>query len=102
MAESNTQAEKKINKDLIGFPHPMKTGDSTQVIWCQGWGALLNIYCMLDAVLPVPHVSLLAFLLPLPVDVKLLLVAPDICCAFPLEFVPFNFQRVIDGDLVTL
>jgi hypothetical protein len=45
--------------------------------------------------------SLLVFLLPLPADIKFLLLAPEYRRAFPLELVPVNRQRVLDGDLVT-
>ena len=43
---------------------------------------------------------LLVLLLPLPLDVELLLLAPEFRRAFPLELVPVNRQRVLDGDLV--
>src|SRR5258708_23009485 len=43
---------------------------------------------------------LLVLLLPLPLDVELLLLAPEFRRAFPLEFVPVNRQLVLDGDLV--
>src|SRR5438105_14127004 len=43
---------------------------------------------------------LLVFLLPLPLDVELLLLAAELRRAFSLELVPVNRQRVLDGDLV--
>src|SRR6476646_7017520 len=43
---------------------------------------------------------LLVLLLPLPLDVELLLLAPEFRRAFPLELVPVNRQLVLDGDLV--
>src|SRR5262249_56598453 len=39
-------------------------------------------------------------LLPLPVDIPFLLLAPEFRRAFPLELVPVERQRVLDGDLV--
>src|SRR5579859_535803 len=45
-------------------------------------------------------VLLLLLLLPLRLDVELLLVAPELCRAFPLQLVPVNRQLVLDGDLV--
>src|SRR6516162_3556671 len=47
-----------------------------------------------------PLCSLLALLLPLPLDVDLLLLAPGFRRAFPLELVPVNRQLVLDGELV--
>src|SRR5437588_6734898 len=43
---------------------------------------------------------LLVLLLPLPLDVELLLLAPEIGCTFPFELVPGDRELVIDGDLV--
>src|SRR3984893_7021405 len=43
---------------------------------------------------------LLVLLLALPLDVELLLLAPEFRLAFPLELVPVNRQLVVDGDLV--
>src|SRR5262249_43150253 len=45
--------------------------------------------------------GLLVLLLPLPVDIIFLLLAPEFRRAFPLELVPVNRQLVLDGDLVT-
>src|SRR5262249_33086354 len=47
-----------------------------------------------------PLFSLLVLLLPLPVDIIFLLLAPEFRRAFPLQLVPVNRQRVLDGDLV--
>src|SRR5438128_5504985 len=43
---------------------------------------------------------LLVLLLPLPLDVELLLLAPELRCTFPFELVPGDRERVLDGDLV--
>src|SRR2546421_4300439 len=43
---------------------------------------------------------LLVLLLPLPLDVELLLLAPELRCALPFELVCVNRQLVLDGDLV--
>src|SRR5436305_2996323 len=43
---------------------------------------------------------LLVLLLPLPLDVELLLLAPEFRRALPLELVPVDRQLVVDGDLV--
>src|ERR1700737_244687 len=43
---------------------------------------------------------LLVLLLPLPLDVELLLLAPDLRCTFPFELVPGDRQLVVDGDRV--
>ena len=43
---------------------------------------------------------LLIVLLPLPLDIQFLLLAPEFRRAFPLELVPVNRQLVLDGDLV--
>src|SRR5436190_364477 len=44
---------------------------------------------------------LLVLLLPLPLDVELLLLAPELRCTFPFELVPGDRELVIDRDLVT-
>src|SRR6266851_27620 len=43
---------------------------------------------------------LLVLLLPLPLDVELPLLAPDLRCAFPFELVPVDRELVLDGELV--
>src|SRR5262245_32198751 len=43
---------------------------------------------------------LLALLLPLPLDVELLLLAPEVRRGFPFELVPVDRQREIEGELV--
>src|SRR6202051_2545145 len=43
---------------------------------------------------------LLVLLLALALDVEFLLLAPEITLALPLELVPVDRQRVVDGDLV--
>src|SRR5881392_111854 len=43
---------------------------------------------------------LLVLLLPLPLDVELLLLAPELRCTFPFELVPGDRELVLDGDLV--
>src|SRR5438874_6376184 len=43
---------------------------------------------------------LLVLFLPLPLDVELLLLAPELRCAFPFELVPADRDLVRDGDLV--
>src|SRR6516162_8199982 len=48
-----------------------------------------------------PLFSLLALLVPLPLDVELLPIAPEFRRAFPLELVPFNRKRQIERELVT-
>src|SRR4051812_33643802 len=41
-----------------------------------------------------------SLLLPLPLDVELPLLAPDVRRALPLELVPVDLQLVLDGELV--
>src|SRR5690242_17888541 len=41
-----------------------------------------------------------SLLLPLPLDVIFPLLAPEFRRAFPLELVPIDRQRVLDGDLI--
>src|SRR3984893_8813369 len=43
---------------------------------------------------------LLVLLLPLPLDVELLLLAPALRCTCPFELVPGDRELVLDGDLV--
>src|SRR3989441_9879660 len=43
---------------------------------------------------------LLVLLLPLPLDVELLLLAPELRCTFPFELVPGDRELVLDGELV--
>src|SRR6266478_8526107 len=43
---------------------------------------------------------LLVLLLPLPLDVELLLLAPELRCTFPFELVPGDRELVLNGDLV--
>src|SRR5439155_2600492 len=43
---------------------------------------------------------LLVLLLPLPLDVELLLLAPELRCTLPFELVPGDRELVLDGDLV--
>src|SRR5207244_12586059 len=43
---------------------------------------------------------LLVLLLPLPLDVELLLLAPELRCTFPFELVPGDRVLVLDGGLV--
>src|SRR6266550_629935 len=43
---------------------------------------------------------LLVLLLPLPLDVELLLLAPELRCTFPFELVSGDRELVLDGDLV--
>src|SRR5213078_3593860 len=43
---------------------------------------------------------LLVLLLPHPLDVELLLLAPELRCTFPFELVPGDRELVLDGDLV--
>ena len=44
---------------------------------------------------------LLIVLLPLALDIPFPLLASEFRRAFPLELVPVDLQRVLDGDLVT-
>src|SRR6516225_3741345 len=44
--------------------------------------------------------SLLALLLTLPLDVELLLFAPEVRRGFPFELVPVDRQREIEGELL--
>src|SRR5882672_8526190 len=43
---------------------------------------------------------LLVLLLPLPLNVELLLLAPEVRCTFPFELVPVDRELVLDVDLV--
>src|SRR5207248_3869790 len=43
---------------------------------------------------------LLVLLLPLPLDVELLLLAPTLHCTFPFELVPGDRELVLDVELV--
>src|SRR5438552_10019618 len=43
---------------------------------------------------------LLGLLLPHPLDVELLLLAPELRCTFPFELVPGDRELVLDGDAV--
>jgi len=70
--------------------------DERPSVRCSSLFGLLGLNSTPDPFLPT------VFFPPLPLDVELLLLAPEFRRAFPLELVPVNRKLVLDGNLVTI